>query len=1854
MKVNFTDLGKMELLSPTRISSLESQTIRVVIHKDARLSEEVVIPNVYPFETIYNLKQRICLAKPDEKTYLPKYLFVAQDLGGGSYATLEYYWPFSKTLPDPYVSPGMPDPRIYEDGSRKGDVFPSILSGITVEDGTSLTASVRVLHVWTAAAIASAAGIRAGTMIADEVFEGYLQLYFPLIRTKADYAKVFEAKDADDAATLTIARTFRVEMDVRLAKVDAGLKAAETTSPLRLRELRNLRYVLPKKEEFETSTLEIKFYEMNPNPAIPFIRFFSMKDASLPLVKLAVGPTGTPIIGNPKILDLMMADIPDTEKSAVILLKAPVNHPQAPPGTAWSMSIYEDGTASLRIGAPRKDAPLTQVAIEAAFEALPGFLEHTVWTHEDKRTLVELTAVYDFKSKLTEKPSRAELRGRLDAFLSFFTEEPLPEKSKASMMLRYRAVSNFDATNDPVMNHLSNLYLRDTKAAAAEVPADEYLNSLVRYFGLSQMEAARAVDVWISTHLEQIRTDKEAVVQKLSMGTAIAIGTNNFPYYTFYLANVMSLKHLQRVLSLLTVFSSTPASVLRVAAAPKAAAAAAAVVAAVKAETPSPEAGAPLSADSEGDSPIGMQQFDFGQDDDDEVDPYNIAAAPIGSAGVAKPNTPTPPPPHLEVGELELPDVLKAGETIGPVSFLSDLKKVDPGLFNIRGETGDIYSKKCQANAHKQPFVMTPENYLRARNIYKGDVFWVEAPLSDNDLIAVTLANKTVDQRRPFARKAPLKLEDAAIKSMERRALEMGFPLKDDTSVTFDGVKGRIDATEEEKGMLRELIAAQKRKPLWSVLRAGSVLDRPNYYLCGVLWCVRDELPLIPEEYASPTLRNGEDKPSKTGGCPFCGGTIITSLRKPGLGETVYERKASGTGSAKVAQHVGLPKDLYHPDYLAVPCCFVDPDDLAIPTKARPLPPPHPDIPLPDIQVESPESAPSTASTEETHEAPPAPLIADENRERPFSELRLRGGAQNNWYVPAQNVVGRNAKEWYSLGRGEVGVPPPSVNAMLGQDPDAFLTANKGVLGVSINSYLKSPGTAFIRYGIGNAGLLGLLTFAEYATAGLTMDVNKIKIAEPEEYYARMFEAKANPIARAFLQANYGTLLHEFANPGREINDMEFVRWCEGMGIPLRATLRQRPYAEHFYKAWLTFTDYLMDSKQTKDLRLFEGLFATKGLLTSTGFILARIQLPKDPNGKATILCPEFGVSLYHQSHPPPILFVIQDTVTGAYDPLVLYDSTEKDSKVLLGVIQHETSLFSTLSASLREALSLFVSQYYGPFEGCGRISEPINPWMPERDTTGVPRLSAFKAKLDELDIRFEGFLRDRSNRLVGGLARLKRPAGSPVCFVPLLDDGIVLPYLSSLIGEEALPFPSLQKLLEFLIGGRDPPVPGKIAAADNFPGLRPVSIAHDGTNYISIDLQCGAVLPIDPFPITSEIPHRLFVSMLRDGKAIKKEIRGKAGEPRAAFPWETDTILLGPSPRDAASVETTKEEQLEEAYQHLRISFGHWLHSSAAGIETLRQIELLRKARRRLPLWDLRKRMDILVTSVLLNSENPWMSTEGTPTKSLLRRDCLKVDKGTEKGCVGGCVWAGREKGCLIHTPATERYVDPARVLSARLVDELLRTFGAAEEVMKQKVPFLRPLASDALIKGSSALLFAAEGRGSAALYDRLGYSGRQPSVYTKGYTYPEEVDMDVEGVDKFMPPIPEDWTRKLRPAVFGAEIAQDARARLEAALVSISKKSISELEAAMEGVPLDNSPVALDKLSGILNANILTTTYDPEARRADLDKWYGVGTEARFIVLDLAGVPLERVKRPGTFVMTDVKLPSAIRRWLKDHEPE
>jgi hypothetical protein len=317
-------------------------------------------------------------------------------------------------------------------------------------------------------------------------------------------------------------------------------------------------------------------------------------------------------------------------------------------------------------------------------------------------------------------------------------------------------------------------------------------------------------------------------------------------------------------------------------------------------------------------------------------------------------NTQVPP-------EAELPKPVAEQEVIPPVSeewFLKRLKEKEPELVS-RG-----YSSKCQANAGKQPHVMDLVSYRRVRRLYKDSVFWLEAPLSSHDLFLLQFASTAVGERRKKSDSETELLE------WEKEALRMGISLRENKSITqyLTRPEDAVKKTEME-----ELIREQQSKPLWTVVRAGT-METPSYFMCAEYWCLRDDLPLIPSELFG-TVSRTTPEPKSTESCSFCGGKIIVDLSSPKIGETVMRRKTDNAGMMN--KYAGYQKKVKHADKFIYPCCFTDQKHLDVPVDGRPLPPKQRILDEEPVQEELPP----------VPNLPPAEVV-DINRDRPSGTPR--------------------------------------------------------------------------------------------------------------------------------------------------------------------------------------------------------------------------------------------------------------------------------------------------------------------------------------------------------------------------------------------------------------------------------------------------------------------------------------------------------------------------------------------------------------------------------------------------------------------------------------------------------------------------------------------------------------------------------------------------------------------------------------------------------------------------------------------------------------------------------------------------
>lgn len=1828
------------ILSPSRIHTLGSTTIRIVEHSSS-ISEWKL--DVYPFDTLYSVKQRISLHHNGDRTWLPNYLFLAEQTDAeDQWKTLEFVWPFSATLADPFSVKGIPDSRLMMGDQRKV-IFPKIFSGITLEQLTEGAKEISAIHVWNLSDIVSELNVT------DAVFGGFCQLYFPGLTSplELDVFQKNAALTATEKEIFEVLEKYHEVRDQRFQILETCLKQLQATGPT-LYELRSCRFQLAPLSNFES--LEILFYETQTSPQIPFMRYFSPNPKTQPILKLASTASGIPLITDTKLLRALLSDQPATELGAVLLLKWPVQHPRVPLGTCWTLRAFEDRSAEILLMAPRKDAPITASVAEAAFRALPHFLNATPWNSVDiPLRLTEFTGVYEYTvANEVRKFSRAELRERADPFMNLFHEEKHVTGESSVISLRWKAVSNFQEETNPIMNYITHVYLR-SGSADNENQVLAIAANITKEFGVPPEEAADALKKWILNRQDFVSvhpTDPSKSIPKYSVGALVSLYNTKYAKYYFQVAGVESEMDLTRILSMMEVWVSNTSDVLTPSLKKKEAEKLEAAVAEVEEATqPAIEQPEPvieydptldmmmLEASAMWDMTMGMNMGESQMSQNAEP---NLAAQQQEAQL-----------PQMQIAEtaateesLAIPRDISLPVPIAPDEIMKDkdsldsikqLKRVDKDLFDYsdsKEKRVAVYSRSCQRNANRQPNVMNPQSYQKARSFYKESVNWVEVPLSPKDSLAVYLANKTREERMKYANRQ--KKTEEEVVNMEKRALSLGFPLKNNESV-------RPIQSEEFEGLLK----AQKAKPLWLVVRTGSDLSKPNYYICAEYWCARDDLPLLEAEFKGTLSRAGETKAANT--CPFCGGKTIEDARKPGPGQTVLHRGKYGAG---VAIYAGFLSGLIHPRKFALPCCFLSPDNITPPQDSEEIPRPLVDLPL--LQQEAAQqnaaeaAANAAADAEEVAIGPSQLSLFDvfaiarvrlNYRPDKFKFLTQNPAAgdayrilekENKIEVRARRILRAYILEAdrFPLELGKVGIPPAAIDTFLGQNRKQYLdTAKYG----EINTHPDVQGSAFFRLGLGvtqrepGRMISQLMAFVQFAVGQIVPPVALPLTAE--QATSTMFGTQEAEAFHAFQQVNYGSLMTEFADPHRDISEPLFEEWCQKVGM---TGANQRAFALHAYKAWHNFRDYVLDETETKDWSIFEHMFATRGLFSHTGVLILRITVDAETGKHVVLHCPRFGVSPRSQQVKPPLLVLYEDPQTRLCEPMIFYHGPE----ILFGVLDPNSSDFSLLPPELRSAFAGFYADFLNPKEGCGRPSPPLHPWMSELDQGSLPRLGSLLGSLERAHLEAKWLIRDRTFRLVGLAAS---PSGQEeVFYIPVVDDGEVDISLPTRYDMDSVPRPGLQQLLTFLLGPSGSNK--KQGFAETFEGFRPKYLRMQRDSLAALECANGCVLPFKPLPLSGSVPHVAF-------SALKKA----PVTPIDILPGEEDLHVLGPASTSAQAairvLTANPEEMLEDAYQHLRLSVGRWMAATQEGAAVRKQIEGLRSARRRLPLFELRKRADLLLFPYV----SQFIHSKGDPrtdsTSSMLRRDCLQIQK--EGECGGACSWS--EGRCLIHAAGTPRYVNPAYVLSARLVDELLRTHAEAMQILNNRVSRLQiPKGTQ---KSEGQITLAVEGRGDSVLFRELGLEGRLPSKYRRGHTYPEELGMEDVGVDSSQSGLPLTWTG-VRHALWAAELSRDPRMLRQVFWMQMFDKPWT----AIEDLFVPN--IQYQAIADTLGINLLITSQ--KKGLYELVGWFAPpslsgknAAERRFLLFDPEFLPLQFVSR-NSWIFLESDLPAPIRSWL------
>jgi hypothetical protein len=178
------------------------------------------IDHVYPFDTVQMMRQRILLHAVAGTT--SPYVFLAVKESTGDYTPLDFVWPFTKSLPDPFTVLNTVDPHLM-DGDIQKPVFPTLLHGITYE----AAGAPREIHVWRLSAVWDGT-----TAVGPAVFGGFYRLFFPTLRSPADMSTVL-SKDS-----LDVMQAFAVNRQEHLGVLDSQLTRLGDASPPPPRTLR--------------------------------------------------------------------------------------------------------------------------------------------------------------------------------------------------------------------------------------------------------------------------------------------------------------------------------------------------------------------------------------------------------------------------------------------------------------------------------------------------------------------------------------------------------------------------------------------------------------------------------------------------------------------------------------------------------------------------------------------------------------------------------------------------------------------------------------------------------------------------------------------------------------------------------------------------------------------------------------------------------------------------------------------------------------------------------------------------------------------------------------------------------------------------------------------------------------------------------------------------------------------------------------------------------------------------------------------------------------------------------------------------------------------------------------------------------------------------------------------------------------------------------------------------------------------------------------------------------------------------------------------------------------------------------
>lgn len=1647
-----------------------------------------------PFHTLEDVARALWIAM-DSFEYYPEYVFLGEIVSkeGEPLAIqpLMGHWYSAETedvkdtilLPDPRTvvsSPTRLETFVTSEGERQQVRFPS-RGRMTLED-VFLKPHGRIPSL-VAISFASLLSMYPGNKqsIPPADFYGKFYPYFPALGPESPYS-------------------FPMEMaaSVALERVSCELKLSQTAFLNFLAEeafqqgyptgfkVTGYRYLTFQwKDDLRKGALgwegaDTLFYSAPANERRPFMRFLS--PSTTPMTKLfQPNPLEPPFVNDPTLLRQWIQERSPTDTDNLLFIKLLFR--QAATGLFplfGTVRIYDtDGSADVTFLPPKgvrlltfqQDTPPQMIA-----ERLQEGLSDTPYQVRDLQ-LARGTIHLAFTLPSGEEAvSKELLRGRIAKISTMLQEIPPPPDENPFLSLRYKAVSNF-VREDTISMYLTMLDNRDKGKDR------DYIGAVANEFGLSREDAEAKALAWRNEAVKVSVVDSETRDYKVDAnpGTDIVIYAQATTY-TCHIYRLESLEDFRRIYTLLYLLfflsdtqwddEEEPLTPPEVVAQAEASAIPLRTVEpkpAVLERTQLPEG----LSDSPASSIDSYESLDFGgeetpeekedinkrveefrqavsgEDDRKEEEEQREIVREEAKEAAAESKVEEPPPPPVipapiassaapiktaakTAAKASAKPVKKGdtGQLVAAGYFIKRLKELDPALFTQKNPKGQAYTSQCQANWDRQPAVLSKEQYENVKRIYRDD----------ERLAILTLGEPN-----------------------------MGF------------------------ATLAEMRAAQtKPKKIW-MMRFGSDTMHLNYYVCAEFFCMKDMLPIHRDDWKAEI--DVEDNPKPKNSCPVCHGLAITNRDKVTKGETVIARKAEPNG---VQAYIGFLGKSHHPAGFHLPCCFTSEKKILweddkfghlrraleavkpvgkpaapLESRAKPLASAAPAAsqapPLASVTPLESAAPAAPAAPVESQAAPLAPSVKmlpppkgkDLGTSRTCHEIEVQLTVDNviryfsttyksydglRITLSNENIVDF---EKYPLRPGVVGLCPPGLDAYFAQESTTLVHRPK------ILQVIKPTSMGFFRVGVLNESpFLRRQSFF----AALAPYLHKNNVQEVMEHIC------ASITPRIFLQLNFGNLLLEFYKPEDPLplSKQELQGWCSRMiGTGL---VKSEFEMMRLYKSYKRFVEYIFDPQQIKQARHFFQALA-EGFLTPKGLTLIPLEYTIDPRVDAYktqvhVKCPLLGYNLerYKENDVGFITYMPE----GIWEPLLYVSRPNPKGNMPMrqeaSFVLTYDQVFSKASPIVSQRLIEFATQCRSQVRGAYTVQRGV-------DTRALIPLSR---ALDEL--RPSGVVRDIYNHVFAvtmdtsilHVADVEDEESVPhtgfSVLIPVSDDGVLIPSSVQIhLTIDSVSLAPIEDVLQMYDGSvlyqltelLESRVTRGRGAAKTTVSVLNGFVVSNRTKTLRVLLPCGDKRG----PLRTTIPIRQVPLSFQTEYKINREI----------YMTTTETDVRDENPF------LMKRQYAEDLYQHFRLMFSNWLQRHATAKELLNEI----LTDEFLPSFEKRYRIQLLYVPEMLRWIRKDTEDFDPPDDILLRKDCISIEDPGR--CTGYCSWKQDEDRCLLHTPdeLEVRYIDEGahalrlregtaqlpksidagRLLTTRLVDELVRLPAKRYELMMKQV---------------------------------------------------------------------------------------------------------------------------------------------------------------------------------------------------------